>query len=280
MVQTYEQETTKTLTKQELAKQLGVSRASLYYVPKRPALDEEVKGQIESVLTQHPAYGHKRIALSLKLNKKRIRRVMKKFGIKPYRRRNGGPTKPDDVGKPKATYANHIKGLCPIAPNVVWVSDFTYIKYQGRFIYVATIMDLYTREIVGWCIGRFHTQELVLGAFEHAIERTGTVPVYLHSDQGSEYQAAIYTSIAEELGVIISMSKKASPWENGYQESFYGKFKVDLGDVSRFGDLGELIATLHEQVQYYNTQRIHTTLKMAPQQFRKLWDDKHVRQSV
>ncbi len=279
MVKTYETETSKTLTKQELAKQLGISRAALYYVPKRPALDEEVKQQIESVLTQHPSYGHKRIALSLKLNKKRIRRVMKKFGIKPYRR-GKTPRKPNDLGKPKAQHENHIKGLCPIAPNVVWASDFTYIKYQGRFIYIATIMDLYTREIVGWCIGRFHSQELTLGAFEHAIERTGTVPRYLHSDQGSEYQAEAYTSIAEELGVIISMSAKASPWENGYQESFYGKFKTDLGDVNRFEELGALIAAIHEQIQYYNTARIHTKLKMAPKQFRALWDDKRVRQSV
>src|SRR6266496_4233172 len=131
-------ETTKQLTKTQLAKQMGISRSSLYYVHRRPLVDEEVKHQIESVLTDNPAYGHKRIALELKLNKKRILRVMKKFGIKPYRRRKT-PRKKNDEGKEPTDYSNLIETFCPIVPDLIWVSDFTYIKYKEKFIYLATI---------------------------------------------------------------------------------------------------------------------------------------------
>ena len=155
----------KKITKTQVAKKLGISRGMLYYQHKRPLIDEEVKHQIEAVLTEHKAYGHKRIAPELKLNKKRILRVMKKFHIKPYRRSPKKPGKKEDTGKAaEKDSVNIYKLLCPIAPSIVWVSDFTYIKFKGRFIYVATIMDMYTREIIGIAISRFHNQNLVRAA--------------------------------------------------------------------------------------------------------------------
>jgi len=140
------------MNKTELAQEMGISRGMLYYKHKQPALDEEMKIQIEAILVDHPAYGHKRIALELKLNKKRINRIMKKFGIKPYRRRVQKPRKPEDEGKAPTSYKNLIHTFCPIEPNIVWVADFTYIKFQEKFIYLATIMDVYTREIIGYNI--------------------------------------------------------------------------------------------------------------------------------
>jgi len=100
----------------------------------------------------------------------------------------------------------------------------------------------------------------------NAIEKYGR-PEILHSDQGSEYKSKIYASFAESLGIRLSMSKKASPWENGYQESFYSQFKVDLGDQNRFKTLGELAVAIYLQIYYYNNQRIHTKLKMPPALF-------------
>ncbi|MEK7165938.1 MAG: IS3 family transposase [Patescibacteria group bacterium] len=259
----------KPITKTALAHKLGVSRSSLYYKHKRPAVDEEVKRQIESVLTAHPSYGHKRIAIELKLNKKRILRVMKKFGIRPYRRRVKKLRKKADEGKPAVTYMNVYKSLCPIAPFVVWVSDFTYIRFGSYFIYLATIMDMYTREIVGWNISRFHNQELILGALKDAISRCNSkVAIYFHSDQGSEYDSQTTTTFVITLGMMVSMSDKASPWQNGFQESFYSQFKVDLGDPNRFEVLGELIEAIHLTINDYNTDRIHTTLKMSPENYR------------
>lgn len=260
------------LTKTELARQLGVSRSSLYYHHKRPMVDEEIKRQIESVLTDYPSYGHKRIALKLRLNKKRIRRVMKKFGMKPYRRRVRSPRKPQDRGKPPVDVINITKILCPVAPCIVYVSDFTYIRYQERFIYLATVMDMYTREVIGWNISRYHNKELVIGALLDAVKRQdGKTPLYIHSDQGSEYDAEDYMVMASSYGITISMSSKHSPWQNAFQESFYSHFKVDLGDPERFETLPELIEAVHHQIVEYNTDRIHTSLKMTPELFRLRW---------
>lgn len=259
----------KKITKTQIAKKLGISRGSLYYQKKRPLIDEEVRRQIEAVLTEHKAYGHKRIAPELKLNKKRILRVMKKFNIKPYRRRPDKPNKKEDAGKaPEEDTVNIYKLLCPIAQNIVWVSDFTYVKFMGRFIYVATIMDMYTREIIGIAISRFHNQNLVMEAFMDAEKKTKTHPQYLHSDQGSEYTSEDYKTYVASKQITISFADKASPWQNGFQESFYGKFKVDLGHMEQFETLGELIEAIHQTMYYYNNKRRHTSLHMSPVQFR------------
>lgn len=257
------------ITKTELAKRLGVSRASLYYKRKREVLDEEVKKQIEAVIVDNPSYGHKRIAIELQLNKKRIRRIMKRYQIKPTKRTRKKPNKVDDVGKEATNIPNYLLQFCPVAPCIVWVSDFTYIRYQEKFIYLATVMDLYTREIVGWYISRYHTKELVLGALEDAVKRTGRTPVYIHSDQGSEYDSQEYRYLVEKLKINMSMSHKSSPWQNGHQESYYGKFKIDLGRTDQFETLGELVEGIHGIIHYYNTKRIHTTLKMAPNVFKE-----------
>ncbi len=263
------------ITKTEVAKKLGISRGMLYYQHKRQVIDEEVKQQIEAVLMEHKAYGHKRIAPELKLNKKRILRVMKKFDIKPYRLGSKKPNKKEDMGKAaEKDSINIYKLLCPIAPNIVWVSDFTYIKFMGRFIYVATIMDMYTREIIGVAISRFHNQNLVMEAFMDAERKTGVHPQYLHSDQGSEYTSEKYKIYVTSKNITISFSDKASPWQNGFQESFYVKFKVDLGHMEQFKSLGELIEGIYQTLYYYNNKRRHTSLNMSPIQFRLLYEKK------
>ena len=256
------------LTKKELAKKLGVSESSLYYKPKRPAIDLEVKAQIEAVMAKNPTYGHKRIALALKLNKKRILRVMKKFNLKPYRRRSKKLRKPKDLNKPETKYKNLIKNICPIRPNIIWVTDFTYIKYQNKFFYLATILDVFTREIVGVNIARYHNQELVVGALEDALSRN-LRPEILHSDQGSEYDSKAYENICRQIGTKISMSRKSSPWENAFQESFYSHFKVYLADVERFQEYGQLVEEVYKSINYYNTERIHTALNTNPKIFKE-----------
>lgn len=259
----------KKITKTAVAAKLGISRGMLYYQHKRPQIDEEVRHQIEAVLAEHKAYGHKRIAPELKLNKKRILRVMKKFNIKPYRMIAKKPNKKEDGGKTaEIDTINIYKLLCPICPNVVWVSDFTYIKFMGKFIYMATIMDMYTREIIGIAISRFHNQNLVMEAFMDAEKKTKTHPRYLHSDQGSEYTSDDYKTYVKSRGITISFADKASPWQNGFQESFYGKFKVDLGYMEQFNSLGELIEAIYQTLYYYNNKRRHTVLNMSPVQYR------------
>jgi transposase InsO family protein len=254
-------------TKTALAKELGVSRASLYWKSKMDAKDKSLLPKIKEIMSENPSYGHKRIAIALKLNKKRILRIMKKHNLKPARRRPQRPRKPGDENKPSASYPNLVKDFCPICPNIIWVSDFTYISFQGRFIYLATIMDLFTRLIIGWNILVNHPTELVKGAFEHAAQKTKKVPQILHSDQGSEYDSREYTNLLKENKIAISMNAKASPWQNPFQESFYSGFKLDFGEPNRFNNLGELVEAIYQAINYYNNSRIHTKLKSSPQEF-------------
>lgn len=260
------------INKTKLAKELGVSRSSLYYKRKRDEIDCELKRQIESVMVDHKAYGHKRIALHLKMGHNRIRRVMKKYGLKPYRRRAKRYIKKKDQDKPLTGIPNLVKELLEnnliVKPNQVWCTDFTYIKYKGKFIYLATIIDLFTREIVGISLSRFHNRFLVIGALEDAIIHYGISEI-VHSDQGSEYDSEDFIAFVKIIGSLISMSDKGSPWQNGHQESFFGHFKLEAGDLNRFESLGELIEYIYNQVYYYNNKRIHSVLKMTPVEFRK-----------
>jgi len=255
------------VNKTKLAKQLGVSRSSLYYKRKREETDLELKRQIEAVMVDHKDYGHKRIAIELKMGHNRIRRVMKKYGLKPYRRRAKRHIKKKDQGKPPTGIPNLVQPLLEnkllVKPNQVWCTDFTYIKFQGKFIYLATI-----REIVGVNILRFHNRFLVVGALEEAVVVYG-VPEIVHSDQGSEYDSDDFIRFVKIIGAKISMSEKASPWQNSHQESFFGHFKLEAGDLNRFETLGELIEYIYQQVYYYNHKRIHSVLKMTPVEFRK-----------
>jgi transposase InsO family protein len=254
-------------TKQELASKLGLARSSLYYKPKLPAKDWRLKQQIEQVLHDHPSYGHKRIAPHLGVNKKRILRVMKNFGLKPYRRRGKKLRKNKDLGKAVAPFKNLLQQIpFPDITGVIWVSDFTHIPFKGRWIYLSTIMDLYSREVVGWAVFTSHSVQLTILALIDALEKHQPAKV-LHSDQGSEYKSRIYVNLAKGAGIRISMSHKASPWENGYQESFYSQLKVDLGDTNRYTSLGELTAAMYRHIHYYNHDRIHTALKMPPKAF-------------
>lgn len=260
----------KQLNKSVLVKKLGISRSSLYYQSKMDIKDERVKNDIIEVLLSNPCYGHKRIALELKINKKKALRVMKKYGLEPRSRRKKGFYKPGDISLPEARHINEIIDLCPMFPNIIWCGDFTYIRFKGSFIYLATIIDVYTREIIGFSISRRHNRFLVKGAIIDAMKKRNCLPIYFHSDQGSEYQSYEHADFLEKLGVIVSMSKKGSPWQNPFKESFYSQFKLELGNISRLKDDGRLAEAIYHQIHYYNHNRIHSSLKMSPKQFHQL----------
>lgn len=251
--------TTKTL----LARELGVSLRSLWYKPKKPDKDWALKCRIEEVLRVHPSYGSRRIAIHLAMNRKPIKRVMNLFGIKAYRRRGRKWKKTKNI---KVIYPNLLMITQPLYENHIWAADFTYIPFQGRFVYVATVVDLYTRKVVGIAVYTTHAVQLVLSAFMNAMHDHPR-PVIFHSDNGSEYNAKIYIEAMETVGVMISRSAPGCPWENGYQESFYSQFKIDFGDPARFKTLGELVLAVYQTIWQYNHTRIHSALKMPPVQF-------------
>jgi transposase InsO family protein len=248
---------------------LGISRTSVYKDSKRQeGKDETLSRSILKVLESNPSYSHRRVAIKLGVNRKRAKRVMKLYGIKPYKRKARW-RKRRDLGKPDAGYPNLVKGSCPTRPKVVYAGDFTRLIWNKRVFYLATFIDLYTREVVGWSVSTRHTKELVIEAFLDAAKTHGK-PMIVHTDQGSEYKSAEYTSFMKNLGVKISMSAKASPWENAYQESFYNNFKTDLGlEFDRFQGVGELVEAIHHTIKYHNQERIHTKLRMSPVKFRQ-----------
>jgi transposase InsO family protein len=256
-------------TKTVLAKKLGIARSTLYYKPKKPPSDEALRAKIAAVMEEHGAYGSRRVAIHLGMNRKPIARVMHIFGLLPKVRRGVRFVKPDDQGRPETRIPNVLKILCPIKENVVWAGDFTYFWHVDRFWYLATVIDVHTREILGWHVANHHTTALVMEAFKDAVRRTGVAPEWFHSDQGSEYVSGAYESLLDLYGTKASQSRKSSPWQNGFQESFYSQFKLELGDVRRFAHVGQLIEAVHGQIAYYNTRRIHLALKMPPAAYRE-----------
>lgn len=241
---------------------IGFSRTHQYYEHKQPIKDWHTKQLIELTLRDHPSYGHKRLAIHLGINKKRVLRVMHKFGIKPYRRTAKKVyTKPRESVFPNLLMTEEPRGIGDI-----YASDFTHLKYQGKWLYVATVVDLYTREIVGVSVLNTHATQLVMNALSSAILHRPP-PRIIHSDQGSEYTSQDYANLIQSLGIRQSMSAPGCPWENGYQESFYKGFKLDLGDPNRFATLGELVAHIYQTIGYYNQRRIHSALKVPPTVF-------------
>ena len=163
---------------------VAVSRNSLYYKPKLPAKDLILKQQIEAVLIEHKSYGHRRVAIALGINKKRVSRVMKLFNIKCKKSRKKPRFKKDKF--PKNSAKNLILETVINKPNQVWVSDFTYISYQNKFMYLATILDSFTREVIAWNISSRHNKELITETLLNAINKREKSPQIFHSDQGSD----------------------------------------------------------------------------------------------
>jgi len=222
-----------------------------------------LKCQIETVLRDYPSYGSRRIAQHLHVNRKPIKRVMGIFGIKAYRRSGLKWKRTKNI---KVEYPNLLLSTYPVYPHHIWTSDFTHLVFKGKNIYIGTVMDIFTRKIVGLSVLTTHTVQLVMTALMDALQNHPRPAIY-HSDNGSEYNSQVYKQALETLGMAISRSKPGCPWENGYQESFYGKFKVDLGDPNRFNSLGELLFAVYQTIYKYNTYRIHSALKMSPNAF-------------
>lgn len=229
------------------------------------------------MLEVHKDYGYRRVATHLKLNKKKVQRVMRQFGIKARRRRGRKWRK-----KRKNVviqYSNLLREIVPLYPGHVWVADFTELFFRGKVIYLATVMDVFTREVVGWAGSTRHNLLLVQQALFSALLHRSR-PTIFHSDNGSEYDAHIFVSALREIGTEISRITPGCPWENGYQESFYGRLKTSLGDPNRFGSLGELVYAIYQELHRYNQTRIHSALTMSPIAFRTLYLTQKLSESV
>jgi putative transposase len=223
------------------------------------------------VLAEHRHYGHRRIAMELKIGKNRVRRVMRAYGLHPERsphqrhnkKRSGVRLAPPNILKNEKVIA--------VRPNHVWVCDFTYLWCMNRWYYVATVLDVFSREIIGWSMSTNHDTELILKALYDVLSKQ-EMPEILHFDRGSEYLSGKHLDLIERLEIRPSASAPGSPWQNGFQERFYGSFKTELGSLRDITSDGELFERIALTLNYYNTRRIHTKLKTNPRQFRQNYE--------
>jgi putative transposase len=136
------------------------------------------------------------------------------------------------------------------------------------------VLDEYTKRIVGYALSYHHTKEFVLEALKNALENTGKIPHYFHSDQGSEYTSFLVLQYLANKDITPSMSRKWSPWENWAQESYYGKFKLELWSPKEYATMEILILAIHRRIHYYNYDRLHTKLRNTPVWFERKYDER------
>ena len=254
---------------------LKLPRSSYYYQPVQTD-ESELEEKIEEIAVQFPTYGTRRIThqlrrspYGLRVNRKRVRRIMaKKKLLLPVKGRKYRTT---DSQHAYPRYPNLVKDLEISHPEHVWVSDITYIRLLQGFVYLAIIMDVFTRAIRGWCLSRVLDQELTLIALRAALD-TRTPEIH-HSDQGVQYAAYAYTDLLSSHKVQISMAAVGKAEENGYAERFMRTIKeeeVDLSDYTDFADAHDQIGLFINKV--YMTKRIHSSLGyLTPFEFEVAW---------
>lgn len=144
-----------------------------------------------------------------------------------------------------------------------WVQDFTHLWFDRSHYYLAVVLDLKTRQVVGWRLGANHSSELTYSALLDALSKH-LPPTILHSDQGSEYLSYKHQLLCQKMEVTLSCSARSSPWQNGFMERFFNTCKHELPPLNQFKTLAELHEAIALWIHYYNTGRIHTSLKMSP----------------
>jgi transposase InsO family protein len=242
--------------------------------------------ELKAVSDANPYYGVARFAIELNWSEKKARRIRNLSGITAAKRSKkqhkavgvADISAPVNALKPYADLKDASRPqdgqtYARMAESEAWVQDFTHIWFMGMWIYVATVLELKTRRILGWSLGLRHDKDLVHRAVLDALSKYPPPPI-LHSDQGSEYLSYMLQDLCDKLEIELSCSDKGSPWQNGFKERFYGTLKDELGSVSRFKDLAELYEGVALTIYYYNHKRIHTALRMSPVAYANLLEKK------
>lgn len=250
-----------------MCKVFKIPRSTLYYKKKKIIPDIILKTKIKLIHIFDPHYWYRRVAYSLWVNKKRSSRIMQIYELYGKTKKRRKFSKPNDKNLPNMWVINKKKGINISKVNQVWSSDFTHLYFKWKEFYLSTIIDEFSKEITWFNLWFSHTKELIIWAIDDAFNKSNIVPELLHSDQWSEYRSYEYFNALKEYNISASMSKKSSPWENSVQESFYWKFKYELGNLNRFENMWEVIEEIYLKIHYYNNFRIHTTLKMSPREF-------------
>lgn len=233
--------------------------------------DASAVRELRAVHEEHPRYGVRRLAAELGWSQAKTRRIRTLAGISIARRskKYSKRTRPEiqaptnalkayavfrDETKPQAGMDYH--GMVNAG---AWVQDFTYLYVDRQYHYLAVVLDLKTRQVLGWKLGLRHTSNLTFTALLDALSRH-PVPAILHSDQGSEYLSYKHQELCQRLEITLSASTKASPWQNGFMERFFGTLKDELPPLSQLKSTEHLLEAIALTVHYYNHKRRHSSL--------------------
>jgi transposase InsO family protein len=263
---------------------LELAASAYYYQAQEPRDEAQLKGYIQSIAGRWPTYGYRRITVQLQrdyqitVNSKRVRRLMQELGIQGKRPQRKKRTTNSDHAFPR--YPNLVQDLIVEQPDQVWVGDITYIHLADDFVYLAVLMDVFTRSIRGWQLGRTLEHTLTLTALQRALRHH--CPKIHHSDQGMQYAATAYVEVLQQHQIAISMAEVGAAWQNGHAERLMRTIKeeeVDLSDYQDYADAYQQIQQFLEEV--YMRKRIHSALGyLTPVEFEthytQLGEQQHV----
>ncbi|MGH7928581.1 MAG: IS3 family transposase, partial [Candidatus Binatia bacterium] len=236
--------------------------------------DESLRMALLAQAEAWPTYGYRRLTAQLRregwqVNHKRIRRLMHQMGLQGQAPRRKIRTTNSQHGYRR--YPNLVQNLSITRPHQVWVADITFVRLAHSFVYLAVIMDVFTRRICGWHLSHSLDQSLTLQALQMALQEA--TPEIHHSDQGGQYAATAYVNLLNDAAVAISMAEVGEAWQNGYAERVIRTIKeeeIDLSDYQDFHDAYPHIGRFLTDV--YNRKRIHSSLGyLTPAEFAASW---------
>ena len=247
----------------------GVSRASFYRCGDEdgPEVDPDMdlRDAIQRIALEWPSYGRPRMTKELRkrgwtVGHNRVYRIMKEDNLLCLRRRKFVITTDSSHSHP--VYPNLAGGMELTGINQLWVADITYIRLEMEFVYLAVILDAFSRRVIGWALERTLEAELVLAALRQAVhERRPAAGLVHHSDRGVQYACGQYTALLQEHGITISMSRKGNPYDNAKCESFMKTLKYEEVHRQEYRDLAEARASIENfLMKVYNQKRLHSAL--------------------